>query len=376
MSSYTSPTLKAERGDASTSTFSPSSIHSRRTPQLNAEPTLTSVPTTSGQQQIYSSQQPQYGTIPAPVHTDKVDYDLLCKFYQHYEHGQVADFPSRSKSLLLSYIIDWITLAILGALIFVYFLDPPTMYFRLDDPTIRYPKVVAETVSSPVVVVLFTVIPLAIICLAQIWIRNFQDFHHTLLALLQTFVLTTLVCAWMWFSVGGLRPSFIEMCQPSVPLPDTQSGPIVWYSDEICTAPRSEVNDAKRGFPSGHASSIWCTAVFVFLYLNGKLKLFDGRAHLWKIFICAPIILALFVAFSRVHDGKHTLWQVCFGSLIGILSALLIYRMNFCSLFGPDNHIPCRFLWRARDRRNMDTRHMRHAMSPNMPVPVAGEAQI
>lgn len=72
-------------------------------------------------------------------------------------------------------------------------------------------------------------------------------------------------------------------------------------------------------FPSGHAA----TAFGLFLCLA-----VIARSNLVK-FSC--FLLAFLTAFSRVYLSQHFLEDIYFGSLIGVLFALLFYRILFSS---------------------------------------------
>lgn len=139
----------------------------------------------------------------------------------------VLDWPPRRgsrKVLIRSFIFDWIfvvcTLAckqlymikqyntninFIGCAI--WFAEPPgNKYFRLDDPDLSYPDVSSDDVVFPSFLLhilywvqslhmsytfylLLTPIqipPLIILSLAQIWLRNFAEWHHTLLSFVET----------------------------------------------------------------------------------------------------------------------------------------------------------------------------------------------
>jgi len=175
------------------------------------------------------------------------------------------------------------------------------------------------------------------------------------MATLQLFAATQLVCTFMWWLVGGLRPNFFSVCKPDaslgspivIPGVDPTTG--VWYGDEICTCSKKDLYHSKHAFPSGHAASITATCIFLSIYLSAKLKLFDNRSHLWKFFIViALMVIDLWISFSRIRDGQHNFEDVVVGMIIGAIVAPIIYRLNFCSLWGPDNHIPTRYTWRGR----------------------------
>lgn len=166
----------------------------------------------------------------------------------------------------------------------------------------------------------------------------------------------------MW-AVGGLRPSWLGVCKPNYPADWTPGYPWRFFTTSVCSASEYVLTNlncnmlivnnsdkqrtGQQTFPSGHAATIFASYSWLFLYLNAKWKIFDGNAHAWKLLAFFPFIIAVWVSFSRVNDAKHTQFDVCAGITIGIFLAVIGYRFNFCSLFGPDNHIPMRLTWDA-----------------------------
>ena len=74
--------------------------------------------------------------------------------------------------------------------------------------------------------------------------------------------------------VGRPRPDFFYRCFVGGVVPAGQ--PTVF--DLQCTNPFSEiVLEGRRSFPSGHSSFIFSFAVWISLYLAGKLKYFHFR---------------------------------------------------------------------------------------------------
>lgn len=293
-------------------------------------------------------------TTTTNIHQEPIPPLLSAKYidlsssYRATHSGIVADWPSRTRHFVLAYVVDWICVAIVLCLLGLWFAKPPVFYFTLTDITISYP-IVPQTVSAAAITIIIIAGPLFVVAIAQIWVRSWRDFHQSALATLQLFGITQLICTVLWCLVGGLRPSFLALCKPSVPIP-TSPYPVVWYTDSICTCSEFVLNHAKHSFPSGHATSITAMCVYLIIYLSAKLKIYDNRSHLWKFLVAVVplLIIDLWISFSRIRDGQHFLKDVLIGMIIGIITGVLIYRLNYCSLIGPDNHIPCRYLWLGR----------------------------
>lgn len=69
----------------------------------------------------------------------------------------------------------------------------------------------------------------------------------------------------------------------------------------------------KNSFPSGHTTTAFALAIFLVL-------VFEMRRSAWLM-----AILAILAGYSRVYLAVHFPVDVYFGSLIGIISALLLY---------------------------------------------------
>jgi len=175
----------------------------------------------------------------------------------------------------------------------------------------------------------------------------------------------------MW-SVGGLRPSFLSVCK-APPLART-GYPWQFFTDSICTASHDDVRTGQQSFPSGHAATIFASYGWLVLYLNAKWKVFDGNAHAWKLITFLPLLFAVWISFSRVNDAKHTQFDVCAGITLGVFLAVIGYRLNFASLFGPDNHVVLRHTWDEPPLpvRTITDIHPKHVDYYPEPVPPHG----
>lgn len=124
---------------------------------------------------------------------------------------------------------------------------------------------------------------------------------------------------------GRLRPDFLARCIPEV----TEAGKV------ICKQMNKYfVEEGRRSFPSGHASTSFAGLSFMALFLAGQLKIYDGKAKALKLTICAlPIILASIVAISRVLDYRHHWHDVAVGGTLGLLITLIVYPLYFPSVF-------------------------------------------
>eukprot|EP00026_Physarum_polycephalum_P010729 Phypoly_transcript_10906.p1 GENE.Phypoly_transcript_10906~~Phypoly_transcript_10906.p1 ORF type:complete len:368 (+),score=45.52 Phypoly_transcript_10906:85-1188(+) len=288
----------------------------------------------------------------------------------------VLDYPPRRgsrRNLIKSFIADWIIVCLILLCCIIWFAEPPGQkHFRLDDPNLSYPDISAVVFPSWLLHVLYWLPPLIILTLAQIWLRNFSEWHHTALSFVETIAMAYMTTTFLMWAVGGLRPSWLSVCRPSVSV--APGFPYQFFDDSVCTVDSSTRRTAQQSFPSGHAATIFASYSWLVLYLNAKWKVFDGNAHAWKLITFLPLLFAVWISFSRVNDAKHTQFDVCAGITLGIFLAIIGYRLNFASLFGPDNHVPLRLTW---DEPPLPVRHItdihpKHVDYYPEPVPPGG----
>lgn len=88
-----------------------------------------------------------------------------------------------------------------------------------------------------------------------------------------------------------------------------------------------------RAFPSGHLSAVFCAMTITSLNVSARLHTFDNRNNSFKVLLTIlPIMLACFVAASRVSDNRHFLRDVIAGSVIGVYVGCLFYWLYFPSV--------------------------------------------
>ena len=136
-------------------------------------------------------------------------------------------------------------------------------------------------------------------------------------ALLINEVLTTVFKCYC----GVLRPNFYETCE--------------WQDDQQHCANDNPLT-GRVSFPSGHSSTSACAATLVTLHVLRQIDLRlavdaveDIAVGLLKFFAHVPPLLAMFTAFSRVHDNKHHPADVVAGAMLGTTIAALSHRLAF-----------------------------------------------
>ncbi|KAL8430970.1 hypothetical protein Efla_003961 [Eimeria flavescens] len=160
-------------------------------------------------------------------------------------------------------------------------------------------------------------------------------------------------------AVGSLRPHFLSVCQPDWGQLICRRGEEqVYVSRYRCLGDEARVAEARRSFPSGHSSFTFCGMLFAALYLQGRFKWQQQRTAphphppynpqqqqeqqqqrqrwrralmeklFWTVEAATPflqvllLLLAFFVAATRVVDHYHHVRDVVAGGCIGALTAM------------------------------------------------------
>ena len=207
-------------------------------------------------------------------------------------------------------------------------------------------------------------IPIVVILLAQIRVRSFWDVNNGIIGVIYALLASSCFQVFIKWIVGGLRPHFYDVCKPDPALALQQEDLYnttglngvgyqgYMFTAEICTGSQKEIWNALEGFPSGHATTIFAGMVYLYLYLNAKLKVFANyHPALWKLVVLyLPILFACLLAGTLTVDQSHNWYDIVAGGIIGIVFAFSAYRMVYAAIWDYRmNHIPLNrgspFLW-------------------------------
>ncbi|KAG7284542.1 hypothetical protein NEMBOFW57_010920 [Staphylotrichum longicolle] len=292
---------------------------------------------------------------PGPVTTEKAPRTEGTKF-------------QRLKRFVISWIVlswkDILTLAITGIASLAIYQTPyaatrnfPITFDASGDivyPQFAYPSrgwIISPSLSG----VLDTVIPIGIMALAQIRIRSFWDFNNAVLGLLYSVILGSLFQVIIKQLIGGFRPYFLEICQPDISLASSGHNTTglngvgfhqIMYTVEVCTNPdKGALKNAMTSFPSGHATTAFAGYIFLFLWMNAKLKVWSNfqASYYWVAALLAPLLGATLMAACLTIDQAHNWYDICAGVVIGTVVAFMVYRLNYAAIWDwRYNHIPLR----------------------------------
>ncbi|WYZ38228.1 hypothetical protein EsH8_III_000142 [Colletotrichum jinshuiense] len=299
---------------------------------------------------------------PAPGHTAGHHNGGVSKRRQPAEPYTMSRRPSFGQ-WLKGTLLDIITMICMGAIgLGIYMAPPaPTRSFAVTfaDGEVVYPQFAYpmrnEIIPIWLAAFLASVIPICIILLMQIRIRSFWDVNNAVIGLLYSLICAAVFQVFIKFLIGGLRPHFLEACQPDLSRVTSSQGGIartgysaagyqsLYVTQEVCTGDPKEINDALESFPSGHTTAAFAGLGYLYLYLNAKFKVFsDYHPAMWKLIITyIPILGAVLIGGALTIDEFHNWYDIFAGAAIGIVFAFSSYRMTYASIWDfRYNHIP------------------------------------
>jgi diacylglycerol diphosphate phosphatase/phosphatidate phosphatase len=263
--------------------------------------------------------------------------------------------------------LDIVSMAVLGAIgLGVYFADPaPSRSFPVTfkDGEIVYPQFAYplrnEIVPIWAAALLAFFVPFVVFLICSIRVRSFWDINNATIGLLYSLIVAAVFQVFIKWLIGGLRPHFLAVCKPVIPAgafdtPNTNSdnqfaGNVangyrqIMFDRSICTGDKAEINDALESMPSGHTTAAFAGFVFLYLYLNGKLKVFANyHPAMWKLVaLYAPILGACLIGGALTIDEFHNWYDILAGAVIGTFMAFSSYRMVYASVWDfRFNHVP------------------------------------
>ena len=200
---------------------------------------------------------------------------------------------------------------------------------------LNYKFISSETVPDWLAVILCIFLPLMIfISVGYRSPRTAGDVHASLCFFFVTVGISWLLTDCIKIYAGQLRPNFYKMCE-------FDKDTLQCESDN-----KHLIRESRRSFPSGHASLAFSSMTALSLYFLGKVGI-QRTVHLKRITLAKrllylasflPILLAVYISTSRVHDFWHHPADIVAGSMIGIGCAFFAHGMWYVSCV----------LWNAR----------------------------
>ena len=180
-----------------------------------------------------------------------------------------------------------------------------------------------ETIPDWLAAVLCVIIPLLLYSIIGFYWGPDGDVHASLCFFFVTVGLTWLLTDTIKTYAGQLRPNFYDMCEFNK---DTL---------ECETDSKHLLQESRRSFPSGHSSLAFGSMMTLSLYFLGKVGIQRNmysqvpsfRSKILYLLSSLPLLLAFFIATSRIHDFWHHPADVVGGALIGVACALFSHGM-------------------------------------------------
>ncbi|KAL7846849.1 hypothetical protein SRHO_G00218290 [Serrasalmus rhombeus] len=206
--------------------------------------------------------------------------------------------------------------------------------FFCNDESISYPFN-SSTVSSTVLYTVGFTLPICSMVIGECLsvylnrLKSKSSFNNSYVACVYKAVGTFLFGAAMSqsltdiakYSIGRLRPHFLDVCKPDWKLINCSSG--AYIENFTCTGDKTMVNEGRLSFYSGHSSfSMYCM-LFLALYLQARMQ--AEWARLLRPTIQFFLIAAsVYTGLSRVSDYKHHWSDVLTGLIQGAIMAILV----------------------------------------------------
>jgi len=272
---------------------------------------------------------------------------------KHHHRGYTKTRPTFGQ-WLRGYWIDILTMAAMGAIgLGVYEAHPaPSRSFPVyfQDGEVVYPQfgypLRKEIVPIWLAALLGFLIPTVVFFFCQIRVRSFWDLNNAIFGLLYSLIGAAVFQVFIKWLIGGLRPHFLTVCQPNITPDSVPTGigfSMIMYDRKVCTGDVNQIDDSLESMPSGHSTAAFAGFIFLYLYLNAKLKVFSNHhPAFWKLIATyAPVLGACLIAGALTIDEFHNWYDCLAGAVIGTVFAFSSYRMVYASVWDfRFNHIP------------------------------------
>jgi len=247
---------------------------------------------------------------------------------------------------VLSIISDLVCIALVSvpSVILLNTAEPYKRGFFCNDETIKHPYK-DSTVSSQLYVTVSMVIPsLAILAVELTHWTNFKKYFGTAYSALIVFyfvyTVNELLTSISKYTIGRLRPHFLEVCNPNITLNEDSCGSV--YNPKYITEfdclgssqfgsyedQMSRVKDSRMSFMSGHSSATTYAMLFAAMYIQNRLK--TRHFQIVKAGVqMFCIVFAFYTCLSRISDYKHHPEDVITGALLGSAEAVLAVFVFF-----------------------------------------------
>ncbi|KAL8715228.1 MAG: hypothetical protein Q9220_001186 [cf. Caloplaca sp. 1 TL-2023] len=245
--------------------------------------------------------------------------------------------------------------------------------FTLTDPSISFPYVADEKISTTTLFLLSLVFPAIAILLVTVifiplpstvpssttrsalWRRKLWEWNTAWLGLGLSLALSFLLTQGMKSMFGKPRPDLLSRCDPDYEnqadyaiggFPQVLNG-MYLVSATICQQPnKGMLDDGFSSFPSGHSSYSWAGLLYLSLFLAAKFRITIPHLPITSssssspqrtlsaapptyllLLPLTPICIAIYISSTRYSDFRHHGFDIIFGSLMGSVLSIFTFRL-------------------------------------------------
>ena len=193
---------------------------------------------------------------------------------------------------------------------------PNKLYVPPEDPNSSFPRPKSETVPGWLLFVIAFAAPVIVVALLYNLQKKFPnlirkfDFWKAIWAFFDNFALSSFFVTLFKNYVGRARPDYYDGMH------DSSRGTNISFTGK-------PGYDENRSWPSGHSSIVFSVLFFAALFIDACVKL--GSIYSTLIgSLC--VILAFFIASSRIIDFRHHTDDVLAGSFFGVLTVFFTWK--------------------------------------------------
>ena len=141
---------------------------------------------------------------------------------------------------------------------------------------------------------------------------------------------------------GRLRPDFLYRLN--------HAGYNATYPDpaatDYCAIHTHSIESGRHSFPSGHSAVSFCAMSLTALFLMNRLRALAQHEYRAIIFAfsVAPLTFAFVVSISRTRTNHHHFTDIVAGAIIGLLSAVIAFKLQYSFAKARECFIPTTFL--------------------------------
>lgn len=245
---------------------------------------------------------------------------------------------SISLSSLLSYFLDWLIYIGLTtvALLYAKIVTPLFAEFYLYDTAFWYSHIPTDLTIVPtfLLIIYAIIVPIGQFALTigftthHKWHRRLWDMHAILLTMMAAHTLQVVIVSLLKNLVGAPRPDMLARCTPITwmkPPPGHLSNVGICTQTDI-----GHLEEGFRSFPSAHSATAFTSAMVQVLFWIARTRMLDCSGWSWKILLSlVPLLSASAVAFSRISDNRHHVFDVVIGMIIGLIAGYLAFIHYF-----------------------------------------------